>query len=282
MASFEASGLVAHYVESGAGEPVVLLHAGASSGKQWREVSSRLDGSYKLIAPDLIGFGETPGWPGPDELTHDDQADLVRELVNTVCAGPVHVVGHSYGGATAVRLFLVEPTIVRSLVLIEPILTPLLPQAGEHGLFDEYWRFAQSFIEKAEAGPEEAAWESFIDVRNGPGTWQCKPEASRARFLGLTRPTVDAFKSNLSNPITLADCRKITVPTLVVCGSDTTGPERRVTEILKEEIPHCSYEVIPGAEHMSPLTHPDEVARLIQQHLAESVPPSAEPPRRLR
>ncbi len=64
------------------------------------------------------------------------------------------------------------------------------------------------------------------------------------------------------------------MPTLVVCGGGTTAPERRVTEILCDEIPECRYEVIPDAEHMSPLTHPDEVARLIDQQLATSELPT--------
>lgn len=267
MPTFDYNGLSVHYVESGSGEPIVLLHAGASSGKQWRRVGERLDYRYRLISPDLIGFGQTPLWPGPNELTHDDQAGLVRTLIMMACTGAVHLVGHSYGGATAVRLFLAEPALVRALVLIEPILTPLLPQAGDHELFDEYERFAHRFIEQTEGGQEELAWESFIDVRNGPGTWRSLPEGSRTKFLGLSRQTADAFKSNLSNPTTLADCRAITVPTLIVCGGQTTAPERRVTEILRDEVPNSRYEVIPDGEHMSPLTHPAEVAQLIEGHL---------------
>ncbi len=267
MPTFEHDGKTAHYVDSGAGDPMILLHAGGSSGRQWRKTGEHLEADYRLIAPDLLGFGDTEPWTGPGDLTHDAEAALVRALIERVCNRPAHVVGHSYGGATAVRLWLAVPDLVRSLVFIEPILTPLLPQAGEETLFAEYRAVAEDFMQRAKAGREEEAWRVYLNLRNGDGTWERLSDDARQRFINQTDRVGDAFKSNLSNPTTLADCQGIAVPTMVICGAETTAPERRVTEILRDEIPSCVYEVIPGAEHMSPLTHPAEVAMLIRQHL---------------
>ena len=121
MSIFEYEGKAAHYIENGDGDPVVMLHAGGSSGRQWRNVIGHLEADYRLIAPDLYGFGETEPWNGPGELTHDAQAALVQKLIEMVCDRPVHVIGHSYGGATAMRLWLAAPELVQSLVFIEPI-----------------------------------------------------------------------------------------------------------------------------------------------------------------
>ena len=52
-----------------------------------------------------------------------------------------------------------------------------------------------------------------------------------------------------------------------MCGEKTTIPDRRVTEILRDHIPRCRYEVIPGAEHMSPLSHPEFIAQAIERHV---------------
>ena len=95
-------------------------------------------------------------------------------------------------------------------------------------------------------------------------------EKARARFLGQTAQTVEGFLSNLSNPTALDDCRRIPVPTTVVCGADTTAPDRRVTELLREAVPGCRYAVVPGAGHMSPLTHPEELARIVRDHLGRA------------
>jgi lipase len=97
----------------------------------------RLQGQHKIIAPDLIGFGRTGAWPRSGELTHDLQAELVAALIGEEGGGAVDVVGHSYGGAVAVRLALRRPELVRTLVLVEPVLTLLLREAGDP-LFGEY------------------------------------------------------------------------------------------------------------------------------------------------
>jgi pimeloyl-ACP methyl ester carboxylesterase len=92
-----------------------------------------------VIAPDLWGFGLTEGWIGEGSLTHDDQALLVARTIEEVTSAPAHLVGHSYGGATALRLVLQRSDLVATLILIEPILTPLLKPAGEDEAFREYF-----------------------------------------------------------------------------------------------------------------------------------------------
>ncbi len=267
MATHQFAGITAHFTASGAGPEVVLLHAGGSSGAQRRKVSACLDGHYRLIMPDFIGFGDTGGWPGPDGPSHDDQADLLASLIAEACAGPVHMVGHSFGGAVAVCLALAKPDLLRRLILIEPVLTPLLNQAGQRDVFAEYSELAQHFIDNGRAGRGEDAWWNFIDYRNGAGTWAGLSERARARFLGGTKQIVDTYVSNLADPTTLADIRSIAIPTLVLCGENTTEPDRAVTQILHRKLPVCDYRIVPGAEHMSPLTHPDPVAAAIRAHL---------------
>lgn len=191
---------------------------------------------------------------------------MVAALVTHTGAAPVDVIGHSYGGATAVRLALQYPDLVRSQILIEPILTPLLREP-DPDLFEEYRRLADEFIGHARARRRERAWEIFLDYRNGPGTWAGTSDDTRARFLGQTDQTADAFASNLANPTTLDDCRSIQIPTTIVCGEQTTAPDRRVTELLHAAIPASRYVTIPGAAHMSPLTHAEAAAETIRDHL---------------
>lgn len=267
MAKHRFGNLSAHYVQNGDGPDLVLLHAGGSSAAQWRKSAAILEAGYRLLMPDFIGFGRTDPWPGTADLSHDDQASLVASLISSYCSSPVHVVGHSYGGAVAVRLALAHPEMLARLVLIEPVLTPLLNLAGQSDIFEEYRLMAEAFLESGRTGDDEAAWRGFIDYRNGAGTWECLTEEARARFRRGTRQGMDAFISNLSNPTTLEDCRSIAAPTLIICGENTTEPDRQVTKILDRELPNAVYRIIDGAEHMSPLTHPEVVAEMIQVHL---------------
>jgi pimeloyl-ACP methyl ester carboxylesterase len=156
---------------------------------------------------------------------------------------------------------------------------PLLGLVGEQKHFREYLDMAHTFLGNAAAGELDQAWRAFLDYRNGPGTWNALSESSKQRFRATTESTVVGFRSNLSNSTSLQDIQRLTIPTLVMCGEKTTVPDRRVAEILRDHIPQCRYEVIPGAEHMSPLTHPELIAEALERHMdaADALSRSQEP-----
>jgi|GEM_PF-4396329 len=88
MAELKIEGRLVSYFECGSGVPVVLLHAGAGSGKQWLKTARLLEARFQVIAPDLWGFGGTEKWSGEHELTHDDQALLVVGVIEHLCKEP--------------------------------------------------------------------------------------------------------------------------------------------------------------------------------------------------
>jgi pimeloyl-ACP methyl ester carboxylesterase len=275
MPTCEIQGRATHYMDMGRGDTLVLLHAGGTSSSHWRKVAPLLQGRFHIVAPDLIGFGETGSWRGEGELTHDDQAALVREIVDRVTEGRVHLVGHSYGGAVAVRFALRFREAVESMVLIEPVLSPLLPQADEIALFEAERALAHAFIEGAEAGRSVSAWRRFIDHHNGDGTWEGLSGNARYRFLNMTRETADAYRSNLNNPTTLGDLEGLDVRTMVVCGGRTSETYRRICTILRDYLPRCTALDLDDAGHMSPLSHPEHVAEAIRRHAGGARRPAA-------
>lgn len=270
-------GLRTSYRTWGSGPDVALLHAGGSSSAQWMDIAAALDASYRLIAPDLLGMGATEPWPVRGGLTHDLQADLVADVLQAERAAPAHIVGHSYGGATAVRLALRRPELVHSLLLIEPVITPLLREIGDP-LWDSATRIGHIFIESVEAGQPERGWEAFIDARNRAGTWSAMPDHRKARFLANSAQIVEGFRSNWSNPTRLADCRLLRVATTIVCSEQAIPEDRRLTAILHDAIPGSRYVPLEGVGHMAPLTHPGLVARIIDEHLADAAEGSISAP----
>jgi pimeloyl-ACP methyl ester carboxylesterase len=221
------------------------------------------------LTPDFYGYGGTDAWPSKETLQHDNQADLAASVLSDagLTEAAVDIVGHSYGGASAIRMVLRQLANVRSLVLIEPMLALLLAESGDQELFSEYEFLAHGFLDRIENGDKRAAWKFFIDYRNGSGTWDGFPNKTHQRFLDQSEATYRAFESNLANPTTLDDCQVLSMPVTVVCGEKTTAPDRRVTELLRDNLPNAHYVLIPDAEHMSPLTHPAEVADIIKLHL---------------
>lgn len=266
MGEIAFEGLRARYRTWGDGRPLVLLHSGGSSGAQWERFAEAAPRGWRLIAPDLIGFGETDAWPQAGALTHDLQARLVAEIIDATCDGPVDVVGHSYGGATALRLAIDCPGKVRSMILIEPVTTCLLGEAGDP-MFAESRVVASTFIASMERGRPETGWEAFIDSRNGAGTWARLADKRRQHFLAQSAQTRDAFLSNLNNGTTLAECAGLTLPVTMITGAETTECDRRTSDVLRGALGMALPVAIPGAGHMSPLTHPEAVVSIVQNHL---------------
>jgi pimeloyl-ACP methyl ester carboxylesterase len=254
------------YVEVGSGEQVVLVHCGPGTAAQWRQVCEALKDAYRLLAVNLHGVGETSVWDGPGGLTLDDEARLLRELIASA-GPPVHLVGHSYGGAVSIRVALTGPLSLRSLTLIEPMIYPLLRSAGEDALYTETMRVGEAFLAAAKQDAAEEAWKQFTDYYNGAGAWAALPESARTGLLARTAVTIQRWHALMSNPTSAEDCRRLRVPTVVLCGDRTSNPERRMSEIVASVIPGCRIAFIEGAGHMSPLTHPPGVAGAIRSHL---------------
>jgi len=259
-------GLRVAYRSWGEGPPVFFLHAGGSHGGQWTKVVEALGPGWSAIAPDVLGFGGTDAWPVAGGLSHDLQAELVAHIIDRTAGQAVDVVGHSYGGSIAVRLAVNCPRKVRSLVLIEPILNCLLAETGDP-LFEESERINRFLADCIERGQPERGWQAFIDERNGPGTWQRLSDKRREEFVKQSAAAREAVLSSLNNRTTLAELGAIATPMMVVCGAETTAPERRVSEVLRDATA-ARYRLLPGAGHMSPLSHPGEVAEIVREHLA--------------
>src|SRR5262245_15621130 len=114
-----------YHREAGAGTAVVCLHASASSSAQWRPLIERLGGRFRTLAADLYGSGRSPAWPGERPMWLADEVALLAPVFEA--AGPrFHLVGHSYGGAVALRAALANSARIESLVLFEPVLFSLL------------------------------------------------------------------------------------------------------------------------------------------------------------
>lgn len=268
MPELVREGITIHYRESGEGPTVLLLHGGNSSGAQWRKVCGILDGAYRMITMDHYGHGGTSPWPGATEArTHEAEAALVREMIRE-SGGPVHLVGHSFGGGISLRLAAADTSEIISLTLIEPMAISVLQDAGETEFHEEARALAARFISDARAGDLEVAWERFIDVNNTPGTWKSYSEDVRQKCYAVTDNIISGFFSNLSHATTLAECGNIALPAMALYGETTPPRYRRMTEIIAGAIPGCALHAIPGAGHMSPLSHPEAVAEQLRAHLA--------------
>ena len=256
---------------SGQGTPVVLLHSGPGSAADWRGVFERFAAGYRLVAVNGFGQGQTSEWPAGD--VHVDQyVEMVSGLVGEL-GEPVHLVGHSYGGAVALRMVSRASGLVRSLAVVEPQAYPLLAD-GDPQLFAEVTKVADTFARAVDEGRVDDAWRGFIDHYNGAGSWGALPGSVQQRMLQISEVAVRSWAALFTNPITTGDLSQIDAPTLVIQGGQTTGPERRLCEIVADRVPGARQVAIEGAGHMVPLTHPSATAEALEAHLRTVPAPS--------
>jgi pimeloyl-ACP methyl ester carboxylesterase len=118
-------------VEFGSGPPLLLLHGFLMSHAAWEDVVPGFAARYRVITPDLPGFGESEK-PSPTRFDYgvDAFAECVADLIAALSLGRPHVVGHGMSGAIALALAATHPELVDRLVLVDPLVYPVGRDAG--------------------------------------------------------------------------------------------------------------------------------------------------------
>ena len=111
-------GVDLQYLEAGSGPPLLLVHGHEQSATSWRWVLPALARTHRVLALSLPGHGESAPAVG-GYAPGRDLAPLVADFLDTLAVGPLHVVGHSVGGAVALRLALADPARVQTLTLVD-------------------------------------------------------------------------------------------------------------------------------------------------------------------
>jgi pimeloyl-ACP methyl ester carboxylesterase len=249
-------------------EPIVVLHCSGSSGAQWRALSARLATGYRVLAPDLIGYGEAAPWSGDGKFSLAREAAPIRSVLGRLNE-PAHLVGHSYGGAVALHVARTRPELVRSLTLVEPSAFHLLRNGDASDLtaLREITDVAADASGALAVGDYSGGFGRFVDYWSGPGSWAQMPPQKRAAFAPQLAKVVLDFHALLSEPAELEDVCDIELPTLLLQGGCTRLPSRCVCARLRMALPEALFRVIQGAGHMSPVTHREQVNALIAAHI---------------
>ncbi len=109
-----------HYTDSGAGVPIVLLHANPGDSRDFDAVLPALAQQGRVLALDWPGYGASPPPAVPQQLAHHFHARLLREFVDALALDGLVLIGNSLGGTVALQFALAAPQRVRKLVLVAP------------------------------------------------------------------------------------------------------------------------------------------------------------------
>lgn len=262
--TIDAAGIATNCHVRGEGADVLLLHGsgpGVSAWANWRLTLPALAEDFRVIAPDLVGFGftERPTSPSYDLATWTDHAVAVLDALEV---DRCHVVGNSFGGAVAMSLAIHHPDRVNGLVLMGAVGVPSTITPG----LDAVWGYEPSVeamaglleifaYDSSLIGPDLAQLRCEASIR--PGT----QEAFAAMFPAPRQQALDA----LSHPVEAV--AGITSPTLIVHGREDRVIPLATSLRLLELIDDAQLHVFGRCGHWTQIEHADAFASLVRDFL---------------
>ncbi|MEV6773388.1 alpha/beta hydrolase [Nocardia sp. NPDC051030] len=270
----ETNGICANVAIAGSGPAVVLLHGFPHTWRLWSEIIGPLSAHYRVIAPDLRGFGATTR--ASNGYDADTLATDLAGILDALAEPAAAVVAIDAGTPVAVLLALRHPDRVRQLVVMEALLGTLpgaedflaagppwwfgfhaVPGLAETVLFGQEARYIEWFLSTGTRGRGIRA-----DIHDAFINAYTEPDALRSAFSYYRALPTSAQQLNDA-----AATRRLTTPTLAI-GAHPVGNalERQLRPITDDLTGH----VIPDCGHIIPLDRPQELLTLVLPFLAAS------------
>ena len=287
VAEFEEWEITLHgrrviYRITGSGPPVVLIHGMLNSSRHWQAVAERLAGGYTVVAPDLIGHGDSAAPRGDYSL--GAHAASIRDLLAAIGIERATIVGHSLGGGVAMQFFYQFPQRVERLILVSSgglgrEVGPMLRTAALPGMS----KLLAATIHPRLLGGLRGTGELMRRRGMGGGAYlQAVARAlrplenadAREAFLQTLRAVIDGRGQRVSATDRLYLLEL--VPTLIVWGErDHTIPLEH-GRAAHEAIPGSRMRTLPSAAHFPNLEDPSGLAEAMLEFIGASEPAALE------
>ncbi len=273
------------YRQAGSGPVLVMIHGIAGSSGTWVPLMPLLAERFTVIAPDLLGHGESAKPRGDYSL--GAYASGIRDLLGVLGHDRATVVGHSLGGGIAMQFAYQFPQMVERLVLIgsgglgkevNPLLRvlsapgteyilPLVLAPQIHSLVRSVGSAISRFGMRADPfmGEVWQAWSRLTDVR-----------AQRA-FIHTIRAVIDVSGQRVSARDRLYLAHEI--PTLIVWGDRDQVIPVEHAHAAHELMPGSRLEIVEGAGHFIPIERPELLDSLLRDFMATTQPAKVSPQR---
>ncbi len=266
------------YRVAGSGAPVVLIHGMVNSSRHWEEVALRLATEYRVIAPDLIGHGDSATPRG--DYSMGAHAAFIRDVLAVLGIQRATIVGHSLGGGVAMQFFYQFPQYVERLVLVSsgglgrevspllrsatlPGVPGLLAVSSHRRVLDGVWQAGERM---RASGMSTGVYLQAIARALRP----LQRRGARGAFVHTLRSVIDVRGQRVSATDRLYLLRGM--PTLVVWGErDRTIPLAH-GRLTHEAVPHSTFVTLPRAAHFPHLEDPDGLAVALCEFISSTDP----------
>ncbi len=266
------------YRVAGSGPPIVLIHGMLNSSSHWRQVALNLAGEYTVVAPDLIGHGDSAAPRGDYSL--GAHAASIRDLLAAIGIDRATIVGHSLGGGVAMQFFYQFPQRVERLALISSgglgrDVTPSLRTAALPGVSPLLaLTIRPRLIEALAAGGarlrERGVGAGVYLQAAARALRPLQSAGARQAFLHTLRAVIDVHGQRVSATDRLYLLEAL--PTLIVWGErDNTIPLAH-GRAAHEAIPDSRFATLPSAAHFPHLEDPDGLSGLLREFMRDTRP----------
>jgi pimeloyl-ACP methyl ester carboxylesterase len=253
------NGVKLYYEEQGAGEPVLFIHGLGSSGQDWEVQTAAFSPHYRVITYDLRGHGRSDKPAGPYSMTQfaGDAAALLQALGVT----SAHVVGLSLGGGVAFQLAVDQPSLVRSLTIVNSA-----PEMVPRTFKEKFGIWQRLAIVRLMGLPKMAA---VLSSRLFPDpNHEHLRQMFTERFAQNEQPAYLASLHALIGWSVTARLGEIKCPTLVITADQDYTPVA-LKEAYVAKMPNARLTVIANAHHATPMERPEAFNAALAEFLAQ-------------
>ncbi len=266
------------YRVAGTGPPVVLIHGMVNSSRHWESVALRLADAYTVIAPDLIGHGDSATPRGDYSL--GAHAASIRDLLAAIGVDRATIVGHSLGGGVAMQFFYQFPQRVERLALVSsgglghevsPLLrTAALPGASALLSLAAHRRVLSTMMDAGERLRRRGSAKGVYLQAIARALRPLEEPSARHAFLQTLRSVIDARGQRVSATDRLYLLNSM--PTLIVWGErDNTIPIAHGRD-MHQVVPGSRFETLPRAAHFPNLEDPEGLAAVLRDFIETTEP----------
>jgi pimeloyl-ACP methyl ester carboxylesterase len=257
-----------HYIDVGKGEPVIFVHGTLDDYRLWQMQIDTFAKKYRVIA-----YSRRYAYPNKREP--NDSADYsvaihakdLAEFIKALDIAPVHLVGHSYGAYTALLTAKDHPELVKSLMLGEPPVMPLLQNVpGGDTIINNFMKKAlEPAVASFRAGDDDKAISVFIAGVVG----------DTSLYANLPKEVKDQMKGNIlelrgavlsKNPfpmITCNDLKNIKTPTLIMTGERSVLFFKAINNELDKCLTNKETIVLANASHGLEMENPADFNKIV-------------------
>ncbi|HEY7087286.1 MAG TPA: alpha/beta hydrolase [Tepidisphaeraceae bacterium] len=240
-----------HYVDRGHGTPVLLVHGFPLDSRMWDAQIEALSDHYRIIAPDLRGFGQSAS---TNPFTMDSLADDLHALLKELGALPAMVGGLSMGGYVTLAYARKYPNDLRAIGLIDT----RSEGDNEQGKQNRN-RLIQLVREKGSTAIADEMLPKLVAEETLKRRQDITHKLRRIMESQTPKTIENALAAMRDRPDRTPDLPNISVPTLIVVGEQDAITPPSLSEAMSKQLKHSTLSVIRRAGHMSPMEQPQDV-----------------------